>query len=178
MRESVPSGVLTSAIRPAFVASAIVWALVLPLAPFIAAQPHPAPAVVAFLYAVYLTGSAICHQLPERSFDLWGHQMPVCARCSGIYSGAAIVAVVAIGTAALRTIARRAPARPHHRSAALWRAILGASAMPAAISLLYEWTTGHMPSNWVRAATGVPLGAVVAWMVLWATRPGRAERIR
>jgi hypothetical protein len=60
----------------------------------------------------------------------------------------------------------------------LWRAILGASAMPAAISLLYEWTTGHMPSNWVRAATGVPLGAVVAWMVLWATRPGRAERIR
>ena len=78
MRESVPSGVLASVLRPAFVASTIVWALLLPLSPFIAVQPHPAPAVVAFLYAVYLTGSGLCHQLPERSFHLWAQQMPVC----------------------------------------------------------------------------------------------------
>jgi len=192
MRQSVPSGVLASVLRPAFVASTIVWALLLPLSPFIAAQPHPAPAVVAFLYAVYLTGSGICHQLPERSFHLSGHQMPVCARCAGIYFGAAIAVIVATCIAPLPAFALRAPARPPRSSdedrrsgggtgrptvavggrrfsTAFWRAVLGIAATPALISLLYEWTTGHMPSNWVRAATGLPLGAIVAWMVLWAT---------
>ena len=175
MRESVPSGVLASVLRPAFVASTIVWALLLPLSPFIAVQPHPAPAVVAFLYAVYLAGSGICHQLPERSFHLSGHQMPVCARCAGIYFGAAIAVIVATSIAPLTR--RPTDAVGGRRfSAAFWRAILGIAATPALISLFYEWTTGHMPSNWVRAATGLPLGAIVAWMVLWAAAPRiRAE---
>ena len=116
MRESVPSGVLTTVLRPAFIASSIAWALLLPLAPFLAVRPHPAPALVAFLYAVYLTGGAICHQLPERSFDLWGHQMPVCARCTGIYAGAALAAIVATWMAPLPAFALRAPARPRRGS--------------------------------------------------------------
>ncbi|HSR49876.1 MAG TPA: DUF2085 domain-containing protein [Acidobacteriota bacterium] len=29
----------------------------------------------------------ICHQIPERSFHLDGHQLPVCHRCLGIYLG-------------------------------------------------------------------------------------------
>jgi uncharacterized membrane protein len=32
-------------------------------------------------------GSAVCHQMAERSFILQGQQLPVCARCTGIYSG-------------------------------------------------------------------------------------------
>jgi uncharacterized membrane protein len=35
-----------------------------------------------------LVGYAICHQIPERSFHLGGHQLPLCARCTGIYMGA------------------------------------------------------------------------------------------
>lgn len=159
---------LASVLRPAFIASTIAWALVLPLAPLVAAQPHPAPAVVAFLYAVYLTGSGLCHQLPERSFHLWAQQMPVCARCTGIYSGAALAVIVATWMMPLKGRPSDAGARRRF-SAAFWRAVLGVAATPAVISLLYEWTTGRMPSNWVRAATGVPLGATVAWMVMWAT---------
>ncbi len=34
-----------------------------------------------------LIGSAVCHQMAERSFILNGNQLPVCARCTGIYSG-------------------------------------------------------------------------------------------
>lgn len=34
-----------------------------------------------------LIGSAVCHQMAERSFILDGKQLPVCARCTGIYSG-------------------------------------------------------------------------------------------
>ncbi len=29
----------------------------------------------------------LCHQIPERSFYLFGHPLPVCSRCTGIYMG-------------------------------------------------------------------------------------------
>ena len=32
-------------------------------------------------------GKYICHQIPERSFFIKGHQFPVCARCTGFYTG-------------------------------------------------------------------------------------------
>jgi uncharacterized membrane protein len=34
-----------------------------------------------------LIGSGVCHQLPERSYELSGHHLPLCIRCSGIYLG-------------------------------------------------------------------------------------------
>lgn len=36
--------------------------------------------------AFYL-GKAICHQMPERTFFIDGHYLPLCARCTGIYIG-------------------------------------------------------------------------------------------
>ena len=32
----------------------------------------------------------LCHRLPERSFHFKNHQFPVCARCTGFYTGLAI----------------------------------------------------------------------------------------
>lgn len=29
----------------------------------------------------------LCHRIPERSFHIKGHQFPVCARCTGFYTG-------------------------------------------------------------------------------------------
>ena len=29
----------------------------------------------------------LCHRMPERSFFIKGHQFPVCARCTGFYTG-------------------------------------------------------------------------------------------
>ena len=29
----------------------------------------------------------LCHRKPERSFFIKGHQFPVCARCTGFYTG-------------------------------------------------------------------------------------------
>ena len=29
----------------------------------------------------------LCHRLPERSFHFKNHQFPVCARCTGFYTG-------------------------------------------------------------------------------------------
>ena len=36
------------------------------------------------LYSIY---KLVCHQMPSRSFFIFGHQMAVCARCFGIYTG-------------------------------------------------------------------------------------------
>ncbi len=32
----------------------------------------------------------LCHRMPERSFHYKTHQFPVCARCTGFYTGLAI----------------------------------------------------------------------------------------
>ena len=32
----------------------------------------------------------LCHRIPERSFFINGHQFPVCARCTGFYTGLAV----------------------------------------------------------------------------------------
>jgi len=188
-------------LRPAFVATTVVWALLLPLVPFVASRPHATPLGTALLIAVYAIGSAICHQLPERSYHLWMAQMPVCARCAGIYFGAAIAAVVSSGARGFppalkrrRTAGEagqprdRGPALRQAQGAPSWsrgewaarrrpgflRAILLIAMLPAFASLVYESTTGHMPAHWIRAATGVPLGATVAWMVL-SSMPRRAR---
>lgn len=36
---------------------------------------------------VYFFFSHLCHQIPERSFHVLGHQFAVCSRCSGVYVG-------------------------------------------------------------------------------------------
>src|SRR5438093_145990 len=91
----------------AFVALSIVWAGVLPVATLAAARAQSAPsaAAQAFAFVVYRAGSVLCHQRPERSFHLFSMQMPVCARCTGIYAGGALVA-------AALAIGRRRPAVP------------------------------------------------------------------
>jgi hypothetical protein len=163
MRESVPSGLLMKVLRPAFVAACLAWALLLWLVPFVASRPHATPSGTGLLVAVYAIGGAICHQLPERSYRLWTAQMPVCARCAGIYVGAAVAAIQAIGARGLQPRGRR---RPGGLQTSALRAILVMAVFPTLATLVYEWTTGRMPAHWIRAATAVPLGATVAWMVL------------
>ena len=36
----------------------------------------------------------LCHRIPERSFFIKGHQFPVCARCTGFYTGLVVYLIV------------------------------------------------------------------------------------
>ena len=49
------------------------------LTPYLASISSP---VAKYLYMLF---RPTCHQLPQRSFFLWGHKMAVCSRCTGIY---------------------------------------------------------------------------------------------
>jgi uncharacterized membrane protein len=139
-------------LRRTIVSASVGWSAALPAAALAASRPHPAAAAYLFALAVYAVGSLLCHQRPERSFFLWGRQLPVCARCTGIYLGAAAAALVC---AAHRPV--RAPGR----------AALALAALPTAATLAFEWTTGVMPAHWIRAATGALAGAAVAWLVVY-----------
>ena len=82
--------------------------------------------------------------------------MPVCARCTGIYVGAA-AAAVALGLTPGSLSARRASENA--------RLVLVIAVVPTAATLVFEWTTGVTPANWIRALAGLPLGVAVAWAV-------------
>lgn len=153
-------------VRRALAAAAVLWMLALPAALYAATQSADRWAARAFALAVYAIGSLVCHQLPERSFHLWAAQLPVCARCTGLYLGAALAASIAIR---LNGHAEGATAPgPAASNAAINTARLAllAAAAPTVLTLAYEWSTGSAPANGIRAAAGFPLGAVVAWLVV------------
>jgi hypothetical protein len=184
MRESVPFDVRLSGLRAAFLAASIAWALLLAVAPWIAGAAAVTSASTAFVIAIYGIGSLVCHQLPARSFRLFAVQMPVCARCTGIYLGAAMAALVATTWRGARLDKAMRRIDPLHATNVadaadvaqrvssadraqrhLW-AMLTAAAVPSALTVIAEWTTGVTPSNIVRCAAGLPLGAALAWAVV------------
>ncbi len=88
----------------------------------------------------------VCHQRPERSFRIFGAPVAVCARCLGIYLGAAIGLL--IGTK--RSIAMR---------------LLIAATMINGLDAVTELVGLH--GNWmgVRFALGLMLGAAGALLI-------------
>ena len=107
------------------------------------------------VFSVYTLGSVICHQRPERSFAILQTPLPVCARCTGIYFGAFVAAAV--------LMVRRGRVVPPATRGVRWG--LSLALTPALMTLLYEWVTHETPSNLLRAASGVPPGFVVLWVI-------------
>jgi len=102
---------------------------------------------------IYAAGGLICHQRPERSFFLNGHQFPVCARCTGLYLSAAMGI---IGWLALK-IARRWSSLPFDPRLAKRVVIL--SAIPTAVSFMTGVLGIWDGSNLTRAMLAIPVGA-------------------
>jgi hypothetical protein len=178
----------------AFVAATTVWAALLPLAAIAATQPAAAGGSYAFAFLVYGAASIVCHQIPERSFELFAAQLPVCARCTGIYLGAAMAAVLTpiwlkvsggipessspAGQSAGRSgAAASGLPRPGAHSPQRVRWLLTGAAMPTLLTLTYEWTTGQAPSNAIRGAAGVAIGALSAAIVVSALSRTRARKV-
>jgi uncharacterized membrane protein len=112
--------------------------------------------------AVYFAGSVLCHQQAARSFHLAGAQLPVCARCSGLY------ATGALGLLAGVLLGRREPLSRLAR-AVDWRWVLVAALVPTLATLAAEWSGAWaVPGTW-RAVAALPAG--------WATGAFLAESL-
>ncbi len=107
---------------------------------------------------VYGIGSFVCHQVPERSFHLAGFQLPVCARCLGIYLGASVGA----GAVWMRATSGR---RPVSLASVTARRLAVAAASPTLFTVVLEIARIWYPSNVTRALAGVTLGAMIALVV-------------
>ena len=76
-----------------------IWALTTTIALAVLALIIAAPLAQAgnhtgFSSTIYKAFSFICHQIPERSFHVAGHQFAVCSRCTGLYAGFALAALI------------------------------------------------------------------------------------
>ncbi|HYB96007.1 MAG TPA: DUF2085 domain-containing protein [Vicinamibacterales bacterium] len=108
---------------------------------------------------VWAIGAVICHQQAARSFFIDGRQLPVCARCTGLYASGAIAFALWLVVRALRG---RAPIPMTSHSAVRAMAV---AALPTAIT----WTTAAIGmwdgTNITRALFAIPLGAAAGTIV-------------
>lgn len=138
--------------------------------------------ILAFIFAA---GSVICHQLPERSFFLDGRQLPVCARCTGLYlSGAAGLAAWLVvkllrgwrpqtmppasaprNTSGGASASAKASADKTAGQARWAMAFLLIAAAPTVVSYLTGVLGVWDGSNLTRAVLAVPLGVVAGGVV-------------
>ena len=158
----------------------MIWFAAILIAPFAIGSRNPASATGAA--CVYVTGSFVCHQRPERSFQLGGRQMPVCARCAGLYAAAAVAAPLALFLVSASAF-RFGPASSAFASrfgattamaAARARWIAFTAALPTIVTWLVDHVGSVRVSNTTRFVAALPLGFAVAWLVLSVMAPGRS----
>ena len=89
--------------------------------------------------------SIICHQMPERSFFILGEQLPVCARCVGIYTGWLFGVLLYAFRGAVTT-----------------KKMLAISAIPIALDALTQLTGLRESTNLLRLLTGLLFGIILA----------------
>lgn len=66
----------------ALITLSLAWIALILAAPWLMAERHPLASAT-----LYQGFSAVCHQIPERSFYFRGYPMAVCSRCASIYAG-------------------------------------------------------------------------------------------
>lgn len=118
---------------------------------------------------IYKGFSFLCHQLPDRSFHIEGHQFAVCSRCTGLYVG---FALTALAYPLIRPI--RATTTP----ALIWLIL-------ATVPLLVDFSLGYF-NIWAnthasRFITGALLSSVAVFYIIpglieLTARVGRGSR--
>jgi len=107
-------------------------------------------------------GYAVCHRIDVRSYHLGARQIPLCARCTGMYLG------TVLGMFYQYAVSRRRSGMPP------WVVVIPLAVLAAAFAVdglnsylhLFPGAPGlYEPKNWSRTVTGTGMGLVIAAFV-------------
>ena len=109
-------------------------------------------------------GYAICHRITERSFTIAGRQMPLCARCTGMYLGV----VLAFVTLALAGRFKWAQLPPAKVMAVLvgFIVLMGIDGVNSYSHFFPNLPHVYEPQNWLRLVTGMGTGLGMGVFIL------------
>ena len=119
------------------------------VAPVAAASGHSE--VASGIYGGFAT---LCHQLPERSYFIDGHQLAVCSRCTGVYGGFAFTLLL---YPLIRSLKNPVMPRPS------WLLL---AAFPLAIDVGVNFFGFWQNTHTSRLLTGAILGSAVVFYVM------------
>ncbi len=124
-------------------AGALAWLVIIFLAPYLRSR---SPGLSLFAYAIF---SPFCHQIPSRSFFLFGFPIAVCGRCLGTYFGF-------LGGIVLFPLVKGLLnfSLPKARTFVLFSLPIGLDFLG---NLFHLWKS----SNWIRFATGFIWGIIL-----------------
>jgi uncharacterized membrane protein len=111
-------------------------------------------------------GYAVCHRIDERSFHIGDRQLPLCARCSGTFTSAAVTLTFLAFTARKKS---GMPDKKFYVPFALFFLAFGVDGSNSYLYLLKQ-TTGafqqipnlYIPNNTLRLFTGTGMGMTMA----------------
>lgn len=111
-----------------------------------------------------LVGYAVCHRIPERSFIIAGTQLPLCARDTGMFSGALL------GMFSFAIVQRARPAlfprAPYAFALLAFFLAWGFDGFNSYLYLLRGEPLIYMPTNWLRLTTGAFMGVTLSAFVV------------
>ena len=124
-------------------------------------------------------GYAICHRIAARSFFAGARQLPLCARCTGIYMG--VITGLAFILVRGRSRAGRLPRVRVLVVMLVLGALYAADGLNSYLSLFDSYTPIYQPNNTLRLFTGTTFGLAMIMMVVpvlntiaWAAPERRA----
>jgi uncharacterized membrane protein len=109
------------------------------------------------------TGYAICHRITARSFAINGRQLPLCARCTGMYLGVALVFLVLTLSGRLRW-GELPPLRVLLLLAA-FVALMGIDGLNSYAHFFPDALHLYRPRNWLRLVTGMGTGLAMGVVI-------------
>lgn len=110
------------------------------------------------------SGYALCHRITERSFTINDRQFPLCARCSGMYLGVALVAVVISLSGRMRRA--NLPKLPILLLLLGFIALMGIDGINSYSHFFPQAPHLYEPRNWLRLATGMGTGLAMGLILL------------